>query len=281
GSGLMGAGGSMPLLCEENRDQYGAVLEEIEEVRNPYACSVTHDPEKVPGERFQIDKSGGDHDCYDLAIIMNGSTVMRDVNENGSASMPYTKLVSRRITVAITSPKTPEAQIVAVKSEGYEIAENELIGGTWLEPNITSDGKLIVTRIGTNYHPINEENVAACEDIAEYPGNWPNSGQTPICRSVDVVYSYNPGTRCDVNGFTAYQPMAHAYWDDRLNPEVNRDSNTGNDVDAKYGFAAHQLRSPDGKYFEDNQDVQGSYAWMDRHGDNFMVTIGGTQTYDS
>ncbi|HRF88314.1 MAG TPA: hypothetical protein PK244_06920, partial [Pseudomonadales bacterium] len=278
---LMGPGGSMPLLCEENRNQSGGVIAGVEEVRNPYACSVTVDMTKVGGQRFQIDKSGGNHDCYDIAIIMNSAPEFVDENGDGVASTPYTRLVSRRITVAVASPKTPSAKIVALKDEGLVVAENKQVGGSWLEPNITGDGKLIVTRIGTNFQPVPDtlENIRYCEGVKEASVDG-NSGQTAECRSQDVVYSYNPGTRCDVNGFTSYHSLSHAYYDDRLNPSVNhRDSDTSNDVEARYGLAAYPLRSPDGKYFENEQDVQGSYAWMDREGNNFMVTVGGTQTF--
>ena len=74
----------------------------------------------------------------------------------------------------------------------------------------------------------------AFDSIQGTRGDYPYLDSHPIWdRFVEIVYAYNESdTACDIHGFTDFRPVAYAYNDSRIDPDLN---------EAGYGFARYPL----------------------------------------
>lgn len=139
------------------------------------------------------------------------------------------------IRAIVNSPKTSAAQFSRL--EVLRISDPvDLNVRAVLEPMITSDGKLLVTRISGSPLP-------------EF-GN----------REYDVVYSYNTHSPCNIQGWTSFKPILHAHDD--------------SEVKNRYGFARYRLRNTQNDIFYSGTgavpDLPGTYPWIDRKGNNLF-----------
>jgi hypothetical protein len=186
---------------------------------NPYVCG--------PGDA---------HDCYDITVI-----------SSTTEGLLGTQLWGTPVTIEVSSPKTPNAQIADVQlGTPVQGAYIELTA-EWTEPAVTIDGRLLTGRLG------------------RLPREWtnPETGET-IVRTIDLAYSVLPETAapCDVTGWTAFHPISHAPYDSQM---------VGG-----YGLAAYPFRDAEGQPIADGEDVGGTYPWVDREGANvFMAGVPG------
>lgn len=186
---------------------------------------------------------GGVSDCYDLTIL---------------AAYPYTDAATGKakvelwgtpVTVTVTSPKTAAAAIAGV------VAGVPVKGPTWavnnlFEPMVTADGHLLVARTGGSTF------------------TWQKSDGAGVTGKYDIVYSVAGAADapCDVTRWTQLYPISHAPF------------HTG--LRARYGFAEHQLRDPEGALIADGAELKGTYPWIDRRGNNlFFTTVSPTLYY--
>ncbi|MEE2829233.1 MAG: hypothetical protein VX498_08595 [Myxococcota bacterium] len=187
----------------------------------------------VAGEQTNPYLCGPDntHDCYDFTVINTTST--------GLAS----QLWGTAVTVEVSSPKTPQAQIVDV-SLGEPVAGRILSSTSeWTEPAVTRDGRLLTGRYG------------------RFPRSWthPQTGETMV-RPYDLAYSVLPpeAEPCDITAWTDFHPMSHAPYDPAM---IGR-----------YGLAAYPFRDSEGALIPDGEDLGGTYPWVDREGANVFMT---------
>jgi len=191
---------------------------------NPYACGA-----------------GGASDCYDLTII---------------ASYPYTASGQKRVelwgtpvTVRVDSPKTADASIGQV-THGAPVKGPTWTVGNILEPMITTDGHLLVGRVGGSSF------------------TWKKANGTKVTGEYDIVYSVAPAgaAPCDVTKWSELYPASHA----AHHPGLSK----------RYGFAHYPLRDPENKPIADGADLKATYPWIDRQGNNlFFTTVSATLYY--
>ena len=177
--------------------------------------------------------SGGSNDCYNLTIITPSYDKEKD----------QIQLWGTPIRVVIENPKTKNARIKSI-SRGEPEA-----GAVWsgvdslLETNITTDGHLIVGRVGFK------------TEIT-----WRDSkGERRKAQSNLVYSAYDRKQKpCDVKKFGQLKPITHAFFD-----PIARDN---------WGFAKFQLRDSTGKLIGDSENLGGTYPWIDSKGDNIFFT---------
>ncbi|MEE2903019.1 MAG: hypothetical protein VYC39_11845 [Myxococcota bacterium] len=175
-------------------------------------------------------------DCYDLTVVA--------AFRFGAAHPQHpekTQLWGTPITVTVSNPKTAQAQISNVQVR-------EPVGGpliqsrSMFEPMITKDGKLLVAR--------------ASGTMISWPDDYGNiqSGR------YDLVYSVAPeaAARCDVTQWSQLFPMSHAPYHSEMK--------------GRYGIAAYPFLDPEGTPIPDGEDMEVSYPWVDRDGDNILFT---------
>jgi hypothetical protein len=172
-----------------------------------------------------------ENDCYELTVV--------SATSKGTSAQVW----GIPVTLEVADPKTADARIVNAAlgdpTEGMVIqATNEL-----MEPNVTSDGRLMTGRVGRFMRP------------------WTNPATgEEIFRPYDFMYSQLPegAAPCDVTGWTELHPMSHAPYDPRMV--------------GTYGLAAYPFRDTEGQPIPDGEDMGGTYPWVDREGANVFMT---------
>lgn len=212
---------------------------------NPHPCGIESSPGvmKYPNDpvtgNATVDRA---RDCYSLTMI---SMVEYMDASNKKRVQPW----GTPFTVAIANPKTTSATL-AGSYFGAPVAGTAFYARQgdfgFMEPMVTRDGRLLVGRLEkTNRDPATGNNVT---------GNF------------DVVYStysesYN---KCDVTRWSTLRPIAYANSDPLMQ--------------GRYGIAAHPLRDPHGNTitsdgtFTTGRDLEVSYPWIDRDGNNLFFT---------
>ncbi|MEE8525920.1 MAG: hypothetical protein V3T72_18445, partial [Thermoanaerobaculia bacterium] len=152
------------------------------------------------------------------------------------------ELWSTDFTVQVANPKTTAATMTPIPplSTPQQGPSHEMT--TIFETMITDDGHLMVGRVGGSHRIL---------------GN-----------KFDIVYAVAPvaAPRCDIDNWTTFKPITQANGD----PEMN----------GRYGFAAYPLRDPTGALIPDDDDLRGTYPWIDRKGTNlFFTTLHSTFWY--
>ena len=177
-------------------------------------------------------------DCYELTMV---STV--GYQDNGAKL----QLWGKKIVVVVDDPKTASATISQVVDHpDPAVGSTVFYASSMFEPTITGDGRLLVGRItksprnpndGVQLHPNNRWDIV----YSAYDDQWPS---------------------CDVTRWTELAPIASAYNDPMMN--------------GRYGVAAYPFRDPHGNVVPSGVDLEVSYPWIDRAGDNlFFTTIAG------
>lgn len=184
---------------------------------NPYVCGA-----------------GGTFDCYDL-------TVIAPVHYTDAGGKARSVFYGTPITVKVANPKTTAAAIV-------DIATGTPVRGTSdalyftnpLEPMITADGHLFVTRgLG--------------------PLTWYDDVQKKtVTDSYNIVYAVGDASAdpCDVRQWQTFYPIAHAPYDPKMK--------------GRYGIADYPFRDTEGNEIPEDGDLQGTYPWIDRMGRNLF-----------
>lgn len=173
-------------------------------------------------------------DCYDVTVLVAGRVVVEEEE--------FIRFWGTPITVRVSDPKTPEAQIADIVL-GEPVPGPLFPGHALFEPMVTDDGQLMVTRIATpNHHWVH-----------------PESGEV-FDQYVDLVYAANPDEccPCDVERWTEFHPISHAPHD----PQVN----------ARYGFAMNPFRDTQNEIIPDGWDLRVTYPWLDRQGRNLFFS---------
>ena len=173
----------------------------------------------------------GDDDCYDVVFIQSASAD----NTNQQRFLQGTPG-----TIRVNNPKTPNARIVEVDLGNTVVSPHRLNFQQIFEPQITEDGHLLVGRVD-NSRPITWRNLRTNRNVS---GRY------------DMVYSVgstDPRRACDVTQWNDLKPLGHAPYD----PEMN----------TRYGFAMQPFRDAQGNVIPDNNDLVGSYPWVDATGD--------------
>ena len=201
---------------------------------NPRVCGSDSDP----------------HDCYDLTIIASIRV---------PAGSGYdTELYQLPVTVMVSDPKTPMAEISQVRvqaaaGQGGIMAPVLQISGTgsFFEPVFDRTGQLFVGRLGA-------------------------PGLASANESIDVVYAVAPegAPACDITAWsrwdasdtTGLRPVSRAHTDPAMWVGGNLSG------EPRFGIAAYPLRDTEGYPLAPGDDVMATYPWMDRDGDNLLLT---------
>jgi hypothetical protein len=175
-------------------------------------------------------------DCYDLSVI---ASFGRGLEGSPTSTV---ELWQTPITVVVSDPKTPSAQIESVIT-GVPVLGPTLPVHDFTEPTVTADGRLLVARFGG----------------ALYPWTNPATGETRT-QLTTIVYSVYPegDAPCDVTKWTTLSPISHAPYD----PAMRH----------RYGIAEYPLRDGEGNLIPDGTDVEATYPWIDRRGSNLFFT---------
>jgi hypothetical protein len=202
---------------------------------NPQVCGPSSDP----------------RDCYDLTVIAS-------IQVPASSGFD-TELYQLPVTVMVADPKTPDAQIVDVQvhapaGPGGVISPVLLIPGTgsFFEPVFDRSGMLFVGRLGL------APGVAGANE------------------SVDVVYAVAPegGPACDITAWSRWdasdpnglRPISRAHSDPHMWVGGSLSGSP------RFGIAAYPLRDTEGNTLTPGDDAMATYPWMDRDGDNLLLT---------
>lgn len=182
-------------------------------------------------------------DCYTLTVI----TPVFERNAGGPG-IDHMYLWGTEITVKVSDPKTDLAQIDPNVVYGTPVRGHQVIARNMFETMVSADGRLITGRFSNSN--------------ADLPG-------------IDIFYAVGDeaDAPCDVTQWERdhFESITHAYWDPRM-----LDANSK----PRYGFAAYQMRDPEGNLIGDGVDLHGSYPWMDRTGANlFFTTVHATLWY--
>ncbi len=171
----------------------------------------------------------GSKDCYAFKVI---SSV--DLPGGG------VQIWSTPVTVQVSNPKTTSAAISSVNIDAAhaEFIQNNAFS-SFLEPMVTSDGRLLVGRTANS--------------------SWVFNG---VERQWNMSYAYSPRA-CDISGWKNFKPIQNAFFD--------------NDVNSRYGFAKYRLKDSSGVPIGQNDVFPGSYPWIDRNGSNLFFNMLGTQ----
>jgi hypothetical protein len=193
--------------------------------RTPVACDASGTP-----------TANGANDCYFLTLVGTFSYTT-------AAGASYYQLRSRQVEVVVTHPKTAQAQISQVSYVTPTLEPSTPLAGTvfpinrFFEPMITSDGRLIVARIGHAMLRWTRKTAPATTYNANY----------------ELVYAYNKaGDPCDVTQWTTLYPILYAQSDP--------------DIVSRYEFAKYPFRDTENAPLPDDEDLEGTYSWIDRGG---------------
>lgn len=162
------------------------------------------------------------------------------------APLRRTQFFVTPVKIYVQNPKTTSAVIRSIVRDGPTVGGPEYpFYANAFEPMIVGDGRLLVTRIGSNAMPWTD----------------PVTGVVHAAQGCDIVYSYyTSGVAADPTQWTNLLPISHAPYDTRIN--------------TKFGFAMVPFRDPEGTLIPDGEDIAGSYPWMDREAKNlFMETV--------
>ncbi|MER2492734.1 Ig-like domain-containing protein [Catenovulum sediminis] len=195
---------------------------------NPYACNANG-----------VEQNNGVFDCYDLTLI-------RGSGNNGNASRT---IYGIDVRVRVQNPKTVNAQISDVTVTNQTTGPTIPGLASFFEPTITSDGRMMVMRVGNNSNYTWYDN----------NGNQRNNGHSDITYIVPENIDNPAYGPCDVRQWQAsdIRPMAHAPYDDTIN--------------TRYGLAMQPFRDSEGDLIGENYEF-GSYPWMDKDGANIAFT---------
>ncbi len=181
----------------------------------------------------------GADDCYDLVVVR--------AERSGNNSH---QIFGTPVTVRVERPKTPNARITDVTA-GTPVAGSTFSFAQFFEPVITNDGRLMSLRVGQ-----------------QGSFSWRDNSGNSRSSSSDNVYlvNDNPASQqaCDVRQWDQARPLAHAPFDNTIN---NR-----------YGFAMQPFRDPQNNEISEDQLI-GSYPWIDKDGDNITFTTVGTSLF--
>jgi hypothetical protein len=174
-------------------------------------------------------------------------TVISSFAYSTDAGASRIELWGTPITVQVDNPKTASATLSSVN------LGTPVLGGTfdWVdfrEPMVVNDGHLLVARLGGSKL------------------YWRSDGGAPT--TVNIVYSPgNPSSpRCDISQWQQFFPLSHAPYDSAV---------------AQYGFAQYPYRDTEGNSISDGVDIEGTYPWVDRKGNNvFFTTVAATLFYE-
>lgn len=146
------------------------------------------------------------------------------------------------IQITVTNPKTVNASIRLIAKTGATTGTPLFsFNGAAFEPVICGDGRLLVTRVGSN----------------NFTWTDPVTGTAHGPQGVDIVYSYyTSGAVADATQWTNLIPITHAPYDTRIN--------------TKFGFAMAPFRDAEGTLIPDGKDIGGSYPWIDREARNLF-----------
>ena len=195
---------------------------------NPYVCN-------------------GTDDCYKLWIISpTTNNITNTIVLNGT-----------QVIVEVVNPKQAGAHLKPIQivssTNSSPISGMSAYNTTFniLEPMITTDGHLLVGRMQNNTL------------------SWNNNG-TQVTGNYNIVYSAGSktATPCDVNQWSAFYPVAHAYNDSNVNG-------------GRYGFADYQFRDAENIPIPETADIEGNYPWIDRMGRNLFFTQVGATLFNS
>ena len=232
----------------------GQTLIEAEAFRHHALCDGSSlEPGGTANPRVCVDSvSGQALDCYHLTVIIS----VRKDREAGVSGSYDTELFQVPIIVSVRNPKTKDATIASVTSplSGSTLSPALTIEntGSFFEPVFDRTGRLFVSRLG------------AAPGIAG--ANEP----------VDIVYAVAPETAapCDISAWsrwdasdtTGLRPVSLANGD----PAVYLGGQVGGAP--RFGFAAYPIRDTEGNTITPGDDVMATYPWIDRDGDNLLMT---------
>ncbi|MGB0370071.1 MAG: LamG-like jellyroll fold domain-containing protein [Opitutales bacterium] len=192
-------------------------------------------------------------DYYDM-VMVTFAAWGRPTGNSATWKVPF----YTEFTVEVTSPKTANARITDVEI-GDPIMGIPFQADDVFEPLVTADGRLMIMRISTD----------------DFVWEDPTNGTTQTSYQ-NVVYTY----RSDPRAFTGpgawqtYHPLSYAPYDVEINGtnQSNPPTGTSSDDFAFYGFAAHPFRDPIGGAIPRGFDFKANYPWIDRDGDNVVLT---------
>ena len=180
----------------------------------------------------------GDDDCYDMVFISSGSSVPSRANR---------QLQGTPGTVRVSNPKTPQARIVDVDLGQTVVSPHRFTYQQLFEIQTTTDGNMLIGRIDNNR--------------ITWRNNRTNRNVTGNYDMVYMAAPDDPSRACDVTQWDELKPLGHAPYD----PEIN----------TRYGFAKQLFRDSTGRVIPDNNDLAGSYPWIDAKGNNIgFATLG-------
>lgn len=235
--GLGGVDAAHRTICDGTPQfGYGA-----DTVLNPHPCDPSDPRYDDPIDTTQT------QDCYLLTMI----TIVEFDDGVSKKAQPW----GTPVTVVVDNPKRwgDGADAVITDVEIGDPVDGQVFhAGSLFEPMVTDDGRLLVGRLAKSAR---DPNTGA---------NRPSNLAGDVDR-LDVVYSTYPeeAGRCDVTRWTTLHPITYAYHDP--------------DMQGRYGIAAYELRDPLNNVVDDGadaewNDLQVSYPWIDRDGDNLFFT---------
>jgi len=203
---------------------------------------------------YTLNSAGVSHAClYDPGAnptVVNGEDVYNVyvfvTSNSGTSPNNKTQFFVTPIQITVSNPKTVNATIRLIAKAGLTTGTPQFsFNGSAFEPIICGDGRLLVTRVGSN----------------NFTWTDPITGTAHGPQGVDIVYSYYTGGNvADATQWTNLIPITHAPYDTRIN--------------TKFGFAMAPFRDAEGTLLPDGKDLGGSYPWIDREARNlFFETI--------
>ncbi|MFO0727563.1 MAG: hypothetical protein U1E65_27545 [Myxococcota bacterium] len=182
----------------------------------------------------------GADDCYDFVVFSTFNT----------SDTKQVELWSTPVHVRVTQPKTAAAALAEVRT-GTPLLGQTLPVDQFFEPMTTQDGRLLVGRFGDN------------------PFQWFNPNTQKIVKgNYNIVYAEAPqsAAACDLRAFSSFYPISHAPYDAAMQ--------------SRYGIARYPFRDAEGNAIPDGAELETSYPWIDRRGNNLLsVGIGATLYY--
>ncbi len=204
--------------------------------------SISHTTICDPTKQFDLSRqrnnpyvcgAGKNKDCYDLELV----SVLKRSNQSQE------ELWQTPITVIVSNPKTQRAKIESIRRRNKSFKGMNLVGvSSFFEPIFAGEDKRLM--IGR---------------IAGSRITWTDDSKRKRSGRYDIVYSRssNQFKPCDTRGFKELYPISHAPYDSAIKN--------------KYGFAKMKFRDTTGKYIADGEEIGGTYPWIDKHANNFVM----------
>jgi len=238
-------------------------------VTNPHPCEPSESGDATSAQS-QL------KDCYSLTMISvvsykrpctadadcpSGQPCVEDTDPDADplskvcSQSPRVRYWGKSFTVVVEHPKTTSAKLQKV-SFSPDLADPgpAFHAAITNVPSVTADGRLLVAKLGRS--PLDPNTGDLRLDPASIYPNTPEP--------LDIVYATYPASApssalpCDVTQWTTLHPISHAHTDANML--------------GRYGIAAHELRDPQGNPVPDGKDLQVTYPWIDRDGDNLFFT---------